>query len=243
VIGQVRYSSELQDGGYSLEEQKRQIQLATTAEGWELLGWCEEPAKCAKGDLDTRPKILEVLTTQAGVNCNVIMCHESSRWTRNQSAGEKSLEILRQKQCWWQTADGQWDINKPLQEGFDIAWAITQVANAGFIRKLSGHVKKGKRGRAMEGYSNSFPIFGYRMPELTISSELGQFSEMRRRRIVYEPHPEYFPALQQLGELLAREPPLTLPQVAAEMNRQGLPYWSYKYGRRPWSESIIKETG
>jgi hypothetical protein len=113
------------------------------------------------------------------------------------------------------------------------------VANASFIRKLSAHVRKGKRGRAIEGYSNSFAIFGYRMPELRISTELGQLSEMRRRRIVFEPHPEYFPALQVLGELLAREPPLTLPQVATEMNRLGLPYWSFKYGRRPWSESII----
>jgi DNA invertase Pin-like site-specific DNA recombinase len=239
VIGQVRYSSELQDGGYSLEEQKREIQLAAAKEQWTIVGWCEEPATSAKGDLETRPKLQALLTMDAGVTCNVIMCHESSRWTRNQGAGDRSLELLRQRQCWWQTADGQWDINKPLQEGFDIVWAITQVTNAAFIRKLSGHVKKGKRGRALDGYSNSFPMFGYRMPELILSSELGHLSEIRRRRIVYEPHPEYFPVLQRVGELLAREPPMTLPQVADELNRMGLPYWSYKYGRRPWSESIL----
>lgn len=238
VIGQVRYSSELQDGGYSIDEQKRQIQLAVDKEGWQLVGWCEEHAVSAKGELDSRPKLAELLMVHAGTLCNVVMCHESSRWTRNPAVGEKSLEILRRNQCWWQTAEGQWDINKVLQEGFDVAWAITQVQNAAFLRKLSGHVKKGKLGKAQQGYSNSFPMFGYRVPEIVISADSGQFTQARRR-IVYEPHPEYFAALQKVGTLLAQEPPLTLPQVAQDLNRLGLPYWSRRYGRRLWSESVL----
>jgi DNA invertase Pin-like site-specific DNA recombinase len=238
VIGQVRYSSELQDGGYSIDEQKRQIQLAVEKEGWELVGWCEEPAVSAKGELDSRPQLAELLMVHVGSTCNVVMCHESSRWTRNPALGEKSLEILRGKQCWWQTADGQWDINKVLQEGFDVAWAITQVQNAAFLRKLSGHVRKGKLGKARQGYSNGFPMFGYRMPEIVISADNGQLSQVRRR-VVYEPHPEYFAVLQKVGELFAQEPPLTVLQVAEELNRLGLPYLSRQSGPRIWSESIL----
>jgi hypothetical protein len=238
VIGQVRYSSELQDGGYSIDEQKRQIELTVDREGWTLVGWCEEPATSAKGELDTRPKLSELLMVHAGSICNVIICHESSRWTRNPAVGEKSLGLLRRSGCWWQTADGQWDINKVLQEGFDVAWAITQVQNAAFLRKLSSHVKKGKLGKAQQGYSNSFPMYGYRMPEIVLSGDNTQFTQARRR-IVYEPHPERFLVLQKVGELLAQEPPLTLPQIAQILNQQGLPYWGRRSGQRFWSDSVL----
>jgi hypothetical protein len=99
---------------------------------------------------------------------------------------------------------------------------------------------KGKKAKAREGYSNGNPMFGYRMPVVHYLPELGHMGNVRRRRIVYEPHPDYFPGLVRLGELLAQEPPRTFVQIADELNMSGYHYWSYKYGERIWSPQIIE---
>lgn len=239
VIGQVRYSSDLQDGGFTIEQQKHYIEESAAKDGWPVIGWTEERATSGTGELHERPLFEDLLTRRAGTECNVIMCHEASRWTRNQSVGDKALELLRQRHCWWQTADGQWDINKPLQEGFDIVWAITQVTNASYVRKLSAHVKKGKEGKARLGYSNGIPPYGYQIPIIQLATLIGQTRRERGQRIVYEPHPDYFPVLQALGELLAEEPPITISEIARIMNQHGYRYSSHKYGERSWSPDII----
>jgi DNA invertase Pin-like site-specific DNA recombinase len=239
VIGQVRFSSLMQDKR-SIAEQKENILENARVEGWSVIGWCEEPAQTAQYDeLERRPEFMKLLTEDAGVNCSVIICDETSRWSRG-DVGNQALRILRERTCWWQTADGVWDINKPLTDGGAIMWAITQSQNEDFLRKLSYHVKKGKKAKAREGYSNGNPMFGYRIPEIIYSAHAGPIAHDQRRRIVFEPNPTCFPALVQLGELLAEEPPLTFVQVAEEMNKRGLHFWSIQYGERPWSPQIIE---
>lgn len=239
VIGQVRFSSELQDKR-SIAEQKENIARSAESEGWTIVGWCEEPATSAQYDeLERRPEFMRLITQDAGVACNVVMCDETSRWSRSE-VGNKALKLLRLRKCWWQTADSDWDINKPLTDGGAILWAITQSQNEDFLRKLSYHVRKGKKAKAREGYSNGNPMFGYRIPAIHAAPQLGELSEFRRRRVVYEPHPSYFPGLVRLGELLAEEPPRTLVQIAEQLNRQGFPYWSYVFGERPWSPQVVE---
>lgn len=235
VIGQVRFSSKLQDMR-SIAEQKQNILNDAAAEGWEVVGWTEEPETSAQYDeLERRPEFLHLLTNLAGRECNVIMCDETSRWSRS-DVGNKALRMLRERGCWWQTADGQWDINKPLTDGGSILWAITQGMNEDYLRKISYHVRKGKKAKAREGYSNGYPMFGYQVPEIHIAPQIGNLQREReiRRRIVYTPHPTYFLALQKLGELLGEQPPRSASGVAEELNRLGYTYWSPQRGERRW---------
>ena len=53
-----------------------------------------------------------------------------------------------------------WNINKPLSDGGAIMWAIAQGMNEDYSRKLSYHTRKGKAGKAKEGYSNGIPMTG-----------------------------------------------------------------------------------
>jgi DNA invertase Pin-like site-specific DNA recombinase len=216
----------------SIAEQKINIERRVSTVGWTVVGWIDEPETSAQYDeLERRPEFMRLIMEMAGRNCNVIMRDETSRWSRSE-VGNRALKILRDRNCWWETADGEWDINKPLNEGGSILWAITQSMNEDYIRKISYHSSKGKRGRAREGYSNGLPMFGYKIPDIT---------DFRQKRIVYAPDLDFFPSLQRLGEVLAIYPPLTYAQVANLMNREGHQYRSWADGPVPWEGQNVGE--
>ena len=142
--GQVRYSSDGQDIR-SLNEQKDRIRAVFEREQWKLLGFVEEPELSASyDDLDYRPQFARLLTDLAGKECNVIVCDETSRWARSAEVGHKSLRLLRERRCWWETVSDDWNINKPLSDGGAIMWAIAQGMNEDYSRKLSFHARKGQ---------------------------------------------------------------------------------------------------
>ena len=158
VIGYVRYSTLMQDPR-SLEEQKDRITAKASSYNWKVVGFVEEPETTASfDDLDSRPGFKKLLLEDAGKTCNVIMCDETSRWARSAEIGHMSLRLLRERGCWWETASDGWDINKPLTDGGSVMWAITQGQNEDYSRKISYHSKKGKTGKAKEGYSNGRPV-------------------------------------------------------------------------------------
>jgi YD repeat-containing protein len=139
-----------------------------------------------------------------------------------------SLRILREKGCWWETASDGWDINKPLTDGGAVMWAITQGQNEDYSRKMSYHSKKGKTGKAKEGYSNGRPVYGYQAPIVHVDGTVtAQDIKRLRRRLVYEPDPLFFPGLQKLGDLAAQQHPvLSYAAIARELNRGGPLYYN-----------------
>jgi DNA invertase Pin-like site-specific DNA recombinase len=229
--GQVRYSSDSQDIR-SLNEQKDRIRAVFEREQWKLLGFVEEPELSASyDDLDYRPQFARLLTDLAGKECNVIVCDETSRWARSAEVGHKSLRLLRERRCWWETVSDDWNINKPLSDGGAIMWAIAQGMNEDYSRKLSFHTRKGKAGKAKEGYSNGIPMYGYRVPEIVIPPNATALDIRKiRSRLVYEPDPAYFSGLQRFGELAAQSAPsLSFRDIADEMNRLGFRYYSTRH--------------
>jgi DNA invertase Pin-like site-specific DNA recombinase len=187
---QVRYSSDNQDVR-SLNEQKDRKRAIFEREQWKLLGFIEEPELSASyDDLDYRPQFAKLITEMAGRDCNVIVCDETSRWARSAEVGHKSLRLLRERRCRWETASDDWNINKPLMDGGAIMWAITQGMNEDYSRKLSYHTRQGKAGKAKEGYSNGIPMYGYRVPEIVIPPNATALDIRKlRSRLVYEPDP------------------------------------------------------
>jgi DNA invertase Pin-like site-specific DNA recombinase len=240
--GQVRYSSVNQDIR-SLIEQRDRIKAVFAREGWRLLGFVEEPELSASyDDLDYRPQFAKLITEMAGKECNVIVCDETSRWARSAEVGHKSLRLLRERHCWWETVSDDWDINKPLTDGGAIMWAIAQGMNEDYSRKLSYHTRKGKAGKAKEGYSNGMPMYGYRVPALEIPADATALDIRRlRSRLVYEPDPRYFAGLQRLGSLAAESnPALSFREITDEVNRLGVPYFSTRYRfEDTWNEERV----
>lgn len=80
-------------------------------------------------------------------------------------------------------------------------------------------------------------MYGYLLPPIDFSAvqDAHDFA-LIRRRVVYEPHPIYFSALQKLGELLAAQPPNTYAQIAQQMNEMGYRYYGRQLGKElPWN--------
>src|SRR5262249_18100486 len=149
--GQVRYSSDAQDIR-SLNEQKVRIGAELEREQWKLLGFVEEPELSASyDDLDYRPQFARLPTELAGKECNVIVCDETSRWARSAEVGHKSLRLLRERRCWWETVSDDWNINQTLTDGGAIVRAIAQGMTEDYSRKLSYHTRKSKPGRRGTG--------------------------------------------------------------------------------------------
>ncbi|MBA3827248.1 MAG: recombinase family protein, partial [Ktedonobacterales bacterium] len=126
--------------------------------------WYEEPAQSAKyEDIEQRPQFANLLRA-AGTTFGVVVCYSNSRWSRNVIAPHRSLNELRRKGVWWATATEPWDIDKVMQQGFDMAFALTAQADANYVIQLSKRVIDGKEDRTRDGYHNGAVMFGYLAP-------------------------------------------------------------------------------
>lgn len=135
VAGYARHSSELQDP-VSIAIQKRHIQEFTHKKGWTIFRWYIEPEQCAKYEEIERRPIFAQLLMDAGGEFHVVLCYTCDRWMRNVPVAYISLSELRRKRVWWGTADGQWDIDKVQQKGFDVSFAVDTQLNASYLRDL-----------------------------------------------------------------------------------------------------------
>lgn len=202
VVGYVRYSMELQDAT-SIVTQKRRIQEYADRKGWTIIRWYEEPEQSAKyEDIEKRPVFAQLLA-EAGQVFQVVLCYMNNRWSRNVAVAYTSLSQLRRKQVWWATADGLWDIDKVQQDGFDVAFAVDTQMNAAYVRQLSKRTIDGKEDRARDGYHNGNVPFGYLPPEYPKAPN-GAPSTWKPPRMPVRTDPINFPAIVQIGELVAR---------------------------------------
>lgn len=202
AVGYVRYSSELQDKD-TIITQKRRITEFAEQKGWKIARWYEEPERSAKyEEIEERP-IFAQLLSDAGTQFQVILCYMNNRWSRNVVVAYTSLTRLRRLRVWWATADGNWDIDRVQQDGFDIAFAVDNQINASYIRQLSKRTIDGKEDRAREGYHNGWVPFGYLPPEYPKAPD-GAPSTWKPPRMPARPDPVRFPALVRIGELAAQ---------------------------------------
>jgi len=201
AAGYVRYSSDLQDPA-TIITQKRRIQEYAESNGWHIIRWYEEPEQSAKcEEIEKRPVFAELLA-EAGQQFRVVLCFTNDRWARNVPVAYMSLSTLRTKQVWWATADGQWDIDRLQQDGFDVAFAIDTQLNAAYVRNVSKRAIDGKEDRARDGYHNGNVPFGYLLPDYPKPPD-GAPSTWKPPRMPARIDPVNFPALVKIGELAA----------------------------------------
>jgi DNA invertase Pin-like site-specific DNA recombinase len=203
AAGYVRYSSDMQSDA-SIVTQRRIIQEFAAKKGWVIpdTHWYEEPAQSAKyEDIEQRPRFAALLR-DAGTLFQVVLCYSNSRWARNVIALHRSLNELRRKGVWWATATEPWDIDKVVQQGFDMAFALTAQADANYVIQLSKRVIDGKEDRARSGYHNGSVMFGY-LPPLYPKPPDNAPSTWKPPRMPVRIDPVNFPALVRIGELVA----------------------------------------
>lgn len=146
AVGYVRLLSSPKEPE-SLEQQKRLIQDYIEQHGWQLVGWYEElePSAAAE-DRAPRP-IFSRLLAEAGKDFQVVVCARNPYWSQNVPEAFSALKRLCQKQVWWATADGVWDLDRVVNEGFDlcITYALPRLKRFKFASDEPAKEKLGGR--------------------------------------------------------------------------------------------------
>lgn len=215
--GYARYSSDMQDGA-TLITQHRRIQSFADAHGWPIVQWWDEPATSAKyDDTEKRPQFAAMLAAAGGAFVG-ILCFDNSRWSRNNAVTFTTLEDLRHRKIWWATSDGLWNSNRTMEDGHSIAFAVDASINANFSVKLSKRVIEAKEDRALAGYHQGLPPFGYLPPDYPPLPP-GVGIKRKADLIPVRKNPETWPALQMIAELrLARR---SCKEIAEALNAAG----------------------
>jgi DNA invertase Pin-like site-specific DNA recombinase len=179
--------------------QRAEIDAYAKARGWVCAGWDEEPAITgAAEEIALRPAFQRHLDAAAAGRFDISLCHMSDRWARDTAIGLDSLKRLRRAGVYWATADGKWDINKVIEDGFSIAFVVDQEVNASYARKISQKALDAHRQRARAGYHNGRVAWGYRRPPRPAPPPDAPYN-WRPEAMPAEPHPMNFPRLQQIG--------------------------------------------
>jgi DNA invertase Pin-like site-specific DNA recombinase len=106
----------------SLKQQKHLIQDYIEQHGWQFVGWYEEPEPSAAAE-DRAPRpVFSRLLEEAGKDFQVVVCARNHYWSRNVPEALSALNRLRKMQVWWATADGVWDLDQVVNDGFDICF-------------------------------------------------------------------------------------------------------------------------
>src|SRR5262245_16886589 len=89
AVGYVRYSSDMQQAA-SIATQKRSIQRLADQKGWIIVAWYEEHEQSAKHEEEQYRPQFAALLRAAGVAFQVVVCYDTSRWSRNVEVGHRS---------------------------------------------------------------------------------------------------------------------------------------------------------
>jgi DNA invertase Pin-like site-specific DNA recombinase len=216
--GYVRFSHEDGIFGLTSESQQQSIREFAEAHKWIVDGFDVEPVRSAKFEtIEERPVFTQHLQAAERGVFQVSLCHMNDRWARNKLVALTSLSRLRNADIWWATADGEWNIDRIEENGWDAAYMIDVAKNAAYSRNISVKTRNGKRVRAALGFHNGDISFGYQPPEYPPKPPEEPVT-WKPPRMPNQPHPENFSRLQQIGEWLTVA---SDPEVAARCNALG----------------------
>ena len=166
AIAYIRVSSEEQarDDRWSIPAQRREIAQYCAARGWTLVDEYTDEVSARTDSIIKRPGLRALLEAvrQRSLGADVVVVHEMSRWARNVLVTLQTLALLGENNVALVSIKEQVDYSDPMGRVF-----LTMIAAFAqlFSDQLSQHTKKGKRERALQGYYNGYPPYGYINPQ------------------------------------------------------------------------------
>jgi DNA invertase Pin-like site-specific DNA recombinase len=166
AIAYIRVSSEEQarDDRWSIPAQRREIAQYCAARGWTLVDEYTDEVSARTDSIVKRPGLRALLEAvrQRSLGADVVVVHEMSRWARNVLVTLQTLALLGENNVAPVSIKEQVDYSDPMGRVF-----LTMIAAFAqlFSDQLSQHSKKGKRERALQGYYNGYPPYGYINPQ------------------------------------------------------------------------------
>lgn len=215
----IRYSSEMQSDGFSLDAQLRQIKEQAEREGVEIVNVFSDPAQSAYRK-KFRPGINAMREAAKQGEFKILYVHKVDRLARRL---EWSLEIVHELQ--------DLDINfKAVQQPFDLStpegkllFHLVSSLGEFYSDNVSKETNKGKYESSLQGYHNGHVPWGYT-------------SEQKERRRVGVPDPEKAPVVVKIFELFATGL-YSDNQIADWLNQRGFQTWR----GRSFSKDTIRD--
>lgn len=152
-----RVSREEQVQGYSIDEQLRAMRRFCQERSWEVVGEFTEEG--VTGRITERPELQKVLALAKARAVDIVLTHQLDRFYRNLRLQLETLGLLGEWGVGYLSTTEQIDYSTPQGMLF---MQMLGAFNEYYVANLAREVKKGKRGRAQKGLSNSpVPPLGY----------------------------------------------------------------------------------
>lgn len=155
----LRYSSEMQSDGWSIEAQERACTEFIAVRGWTLAGrYCDEARSARYDDMRKRPAFAQMIEDANRHEFDTIIVHKIDRFARNKRVAFDTLHQLGQKGIGFVSVSQNMDYSSP--SGKLMLTMLVGLAEF-YSDNLSEETKKGKAERKRHGKYNGRLPYGY----------------------------------------------------------------------------------
>ena len=187
VVGYIRVSDESQVDGYSLDAQKREIEIWCQRRGYQLIAvYADEGISAHTDRIDKRPQLMKLLEDAKLHFFDVVVVHTLDRWARNVGVQRQALQILGHFDIGFASVTEDVDFTTPA--GRLLLTTMGGVSEF-FSDQLGEHVRKAQRQLIALGLPIGAVPFGYQrlpdkgLPPSIVKSEAKAIKEAFQRRI------------------------------------------------------------
>jgi DNA invertase Pin-like site-specific DNA recombinase len=225
----IRYSSRMQEDGWSLEAQRRILEAYCAERGWEVVAVFSDEAKSAKDD--HRPGFQDMMAFVRAGKADRILVHKLDRFVRHLRILLAYVEELDRRGVALVCAAQPIDTGDPMTG--KLVLVILGVLAEMYLVALSEETIKGKRERAEQGLWLGMLPWGYHVPEgdphAVPALDPAKAALWRAAADLYDPLP---PRPRPEGRAEAR----TWGEVAAFLNARGARMRSRWQGKARWRD-------
>jgi len=229
VVLYIRYSSRMQEEGWSLEAQRRILEAYCAERGWEIVAVFFDEAKSAKND--DRPGFQNMMGSVRAGKTDRVLVYKLDRFVRNLRILLAYVEELDQRGVALVCAAQPIDTGDPMTG--KLVLVILGVLAEMYLVSLSEETVKGKKERAEQGLWLGMLPWGYHAPEGDAHAvpvlDPDKAALWRAAADLYDPLP---PRPRPEGLAEAR----TWGDVAAYLNAHGARMQSRWQGKAQWRD-------
>ncbi len=223
----IRYSSEMQRDGYSIEAQLTACRDLCNQRGYTITGEYIDEAKSGK---DTkRPAFQQMLADARQSRFNVLVCHKLDRLSRNLGDILTTIDDLRNRSVTFVSVGEPFDFTTPSG---GIMLAVMGALAQWYRENLALEVAKGKKAKAKAGGHNGIIPTGYKL--IVDESRPVRANEKPPTKIVLS---DLAPHIREAFEAYATDT-YTDGDIADMLNSRGLTTNSH-WGDRAFSKDTV----
>jgi DNA invertase Pin-like site-specific DNA recombinase len=189
-----RVSSDPKNLGRSVAEQEAEARLVCEREGWEVVQvFTDNDRSASRYATKRRPAFAELQAFVSNRHCDVLVCWEASRFTRDLEAYVKLRELCRANSVLWSYSGRTFDLSRTddrLMTGLDalLAERESDQTRERVMRAMRANAAKGRpHGKLLFGYRREYdPKTGALIAQVPDETQAPLIQEAARRFLAGE---------------------------------------------------------